>query len=221
MSTANEDRNETLLLLSQVVVNQTVQYKLDKVADIYINGLGYFTVFRRFNSVYEYIIESVNGDSYLHKNSKIRNSLKSILCLSDKQIGQMYSMYAFSYKHNENIEVTTTELADLTWSQVTKKYGAICVNFGGILLDYQRTYDEVHQRMYPTGAYSIVKEEVVPKNEIVVEPWSVVIPKNETCHDWVCYCQMDQDDDNYDDQYEEEDDTYYTVLRSGKRIPKN
>ena len=148
-----EDRNQSLLRQSQVVVNDTIQYKLDKVADIYINGLYHVTVFRRFNSVYEYIVECATGNRYLQKNGTLRTSLKSSLCLSEKEATQLYSVYAFSYKHNDIIDVSIVELADRSWSQVTKQYGAVCVNLSGIVLDTPRydaypQYDDVQSRIY-------------------------------------------------------------------------
>ena len=203
-----EDRNYHLFQLSQVVVQDTIQYKLDKVADVYINGLFYFTVHRRYNSVYEYILEYSNGDTYLQKDNTIRNSLESVLCLSEKDSKDLYTIYGFSYKHNSSIDTIVCDVVDLTWSYLAKKCGAVSLNLGGILQDFHHTYEQYHhhadapevlQTPPPKAAttsrapdaplrpvpFDLVKEEEEKPENIVIElsldqePWSVLIPKGE------------------------------------------
>lgn len=187
-SNSLEERNQNLMLLAQTVINQEIHYKLDKIADIYIHGLLYFSVFRRYNSVYEYILEYVNGETYLHKNKSIRESLRTVFSLSKEQIAPLHTSYFYSYRHTAFLE--KVELADRTWTDIWKSYGAISVNFEGIFSDFQRVYDAMNRN----------KEENEVKNEIVIpeEPWCVVIPKEE----------------------KKEDNNNYLVLRSGLRYPK-
>jgi len=204
-----EDRNQHLFQLSQVVVQDTIQYKLDKVADIYINGLFYFTVHRRYNSVYEYIIEYSNGDTYLQKDGTIRESLQSVLCLSEKDFKDMYTVYGFSYKHNSSIDTMVCDVVDLTWTYLAKKCGAVSLNLGGMLQDFQHTYEQYHHTEVPEVPevlqtptpkakarsapdaplrpvpIDLVKEEEEKPQNVVVElslekePWSLLIPKGE------------------------------------------
>jgi hypothetical protein len=224
-----EDRNQHLLRLSQVVVNDTIQYKIDKVGDVYINGLYYFTVFRRYNSVYEYIIEYSNGDTYLQKDGIIRDSLRSVLCLSEEDAKHMYTLYAFSYKYNNAIDIMVTDMVDRTWSDITKRCGAVCMNLGGILQDFQQTYDYYHEvnipqtpppksekpvapdaPLRPVPIDLVKEEEETPQNVVIdlaldQEPWFVLIPKGQLPEskkrerDWVCYCEYEEEDDYQDD----------------------
>jgi hypothetical protein len=199
-----EDRNQHLLRLSQVVVNDTIQYKLDKIADVYINGLHYFTVFRRYNSIYEYIIEYSNGDTYLQKDGMIRDSLRSVLCLSEEDAKHMYTMYAFSYKYNTSMDVMAEDVVDRTWSDITKRCGAVCMNLGGILQDFHQAYNYYHEVNVPLTPPSkkdrpvapnaplrpipvdlVKEEEETPQNVVIdlgleQEPWFVIIPKGES-----------------------------------------
>ena len=198
-----EDRNTHLLHLSQVVVNDTIQYKIDKVGDVYINGLYYFTVFRRYNSIYEYIIEYSNGDTYLQKDGIIRDSLRAVLCLSEEDSKHMYTIYAFSYKYNSTIDTTSVDVVDRTWSDIAKRCGAASMNLGGILLDFQQTYDHYHEGDVPqtpppkkqddVAPYAplrpvpidLVKEEEDIPYRVVIDlgsdqdPWFVLVPKGE------------------------------------------
>jgi hypothetical protein len=171
MALTMEERNQNLMRLSQLVVHDTIYYKLDKIAEISIHGMLYFTVYRRYNSVYEYILEYINGDYYLHKNGTVRESLQKVLSLSEEQIRQLYTHQAFSYKYNAMIETMSKDLADDTWYHIAKKYGAVSVDFRGVL-------DEFH--------HSVLKNEVVeepyddqqnPNTNVVIdlaiqeEPW--------------------------------------------------
>jgi hypothetical protein len=245
-----EDRNNHLLRLSQVVVNDTIQYKIDKVADVYINSLYYFTVFRRYNSVYEYIIEYSNGDTYLQKDGIIRDSLRAVLCLSEEDSKHMYTMYAFSYKYNSTIDTMTVDIVDRTWSDIAKRCGGVSMNLGGILLDFQQTYDHYHKvdvpqtpppkKEDPVAPYAplrpvpidLVKEEEDSPQNVVIdlaldqEPWFVLVPKGEAVpesrkRERDWICYCEYDnDENEEKEQEEDDEANVTILRSGRRIHK-
>jgi hypothetical protein len=221
-----EERNDNLRQLSQLVIQDGIHFKLDKIADVYMNGLLYFTVFRRYNSVYEYVIEYVNGDYYLQKDDTIRHSLQKVLCLSNEEMTKMYTLFAYSYKHQASIVTSTEDLADYTWSQIAKKYHAIGVNFGGILLDFQRTYDEPstppRKQVEPKAPNAplrpapidLVKEEDKSPQNLVIdlaldkEPWSVLVPvprsSRKRPREWACYCDYEDSESEEEEEEEEE-----------------
>jgi len=191
--------------LSAMVLNNTIQWKMDKIADVSINGLFYFTIFRRFNSPYEIVVEYENGDTYLQKDGTIRQSLQRVLCLSKEQITSLYTTSVYSYKHHGAIDL---DVVDQRWSAIQRDYGAVLLNLGGILEEFQASYE----------AYQEEKES--PKNEIVEPSW---VQKEEPCMtetsskkrrcEWVC-------------PYEYVPESCsacvkeYMILRNGKRIAK-
>lgn len=143
-------RNSRLMSLAQTLVDNKITYKLDLIANIQINGLHYFSVFRRYNSVYEIVIEDMRGDVYCHKDYTIRKSLETILCISSHEADNMYTMNAVSYKHNSPISNMTNDIADMRWSEMQKMYYGLNVNFGGILCDFQYSYNNYNMNVNQT-----------------------------------------------------------------------
>ena len=130
-------RNQNLINLSQMAMSGQITHKIDQIASIYINGRAYFNVFRRYNSPYNIVIEDYNGDIYLHQDLLIRESLKTILCLTEYASNNIYTMNATSFKHNGPVPSLSRNMADMRWSHIQDKYHAVSVNFGGILYDNQ------------------------------------------------------------------------------------
>jgi hypothetical protein len=125
-----------------MIVDGNIIHKLDQIATIHINNRYYFSVFRRYNSPYNIVIEDYNGDIYLHKDQTVRSSLKTIMCLPDYEISNMYTWNATSYKHNGPLPSTDKDIADMYWSEVQGLYHAVSVNFGGIF--YSIPYEPTH-----------------------------------------------------------------------------
>jgi hypothetical protein len=213
-----EERNQTLMNLSQLAVHNTLQWKLDKIADVRIHGLPYFTVFRRYNSPYEIIVEYINGDTYLQRDTSIRRSLQAVLCLSDQDISSLITNAAHSYRHNGPL---TEELADQCWLDIQVQYDAIEVDFGGILLDFQATCEQINSIVNPPrtpvkkptsekkqapnapcrSRNPLVKEE----NPVVVDRYPIDLTIQE--EPWVLVLAQEREED-------------HIVLRSGAWIPK-
>lgn len=129
--------SQNLLNLSYTVIHNSIQFKMDKIADVFIHGLPYFTVFRRYNSPYEIVLEDMKGETYVHKDQTVRESLQAALCLSHEHAAQLYTHSAHSYRHNAALCPFATNLAELRWSDIQDHYGAVFVDFGGILLEFQ------------------------------------------------------------------------------------
>jgi hypothetical protein len=136
-----QNRNERLAQLSQMVIDGHIVHKLDQIATIHINNRYYFTVFRRYNSPYNIVIEDYNGDIYLHKDQMVRSSLKTIMCMSDHEISNMYTWNATSYKYNGPPPSTDKDIADMRWSEIQGLYHEVSVNFGGIFYGIPATLE--------------------------------------------------------------------------------
>jgi len=177
-----EQEQQTLLNLSYVVINNSIQFKMDKIADLYIHGLPYFTVFRRYNSPYEFVLEDMNGDTYLHRDQTVRESLQAVLCLSPQHAAQLYTHSAHSYKHNAPLCPFASDLADLQWSAIQEHYEAISANFGGVLLEFQDSCEQYaktkEQKEAPHTPVKQEKPRVVPDAPLRTKPRNVIIYDN-------------------------------------------
>jgi hypothetical protein len=229
------DRNTRLISLAQMVVHGNIIHKLDYIASVYINCRYYFNVFRRYNSPYNFIIEDANGDIHLHQDHTVRTSLQSILCLSELDSQRIYTLNATSFKQNGPVETMARDFADMRWSQIQAEYHAVNVNFGGIFEQYHSSeWTPLPQETTPSDDYIKSEEYHTPTQPMTnLETANILLtisipPINEaellrqdsqqgsvhgSSPGYVCYCEMDEDLD-------EEDESNYTVLRSGTMIPK-
>jgi hypothetical protein len=105
---------------------------LDYVAHISIHGSGYFNVFRRYNSRYEFLVEDLNGDIHFHKDVTIRQSLQAILCLTDEQMATAVIVYATGFKMQTPISLAI----DTHWSELHREHHGAMITVEGILEDY-------------------------------------------------------------------------------------
>lgn len=160
------ERNFKLYNVSQIVLNGGITHKLDFLATIYINDKFYFNVFRRYNSLFDIVIEDMYGELHYHKNYTVSQSLQNILCISDDKVRKLFTISSMSFKHNALIQA---DIQDLRWSEIQEKYYAIHVNFGGILNEYNNTYSETVNMV---NNNELKQKEV--KNEVVFH--SVVDP---------------------------------------------
>ena len=140
-NTTYAQANDTLVNLSQMGINNEVTHKLNFIARIYINGHHYFNVFRRYNSTYNFVLEDMRGELYCHKNHTIRKSLQKVLCINDEVTDHIYTDSVHSYKHSGPAPSSSYDVADMRWADVERSYGAISVNFKGILEDFHSLYD--------------------------------------------------------------------------------
>ena len=129
------DRDARLNELSQLVIDGVVTYKLDHIATVSINSRHYFNVFRRYNSVYNIIVEDNNADIYLHQDYTVRKSLQTVMCLPEHEAAHLYTWNATSYKHNGPVPSMSVDIADMRWTELQTNYQAVNVNFGGIFQD--------------------------------------------------------------------------------------
>jgi len=115
-----------------MLINGQPVSKLDYVAHISIHGSGYFNVFRRYNSRYEFLVEDLNGDIHFHKDVTIRQSLQAILCLTDEQMATAVIVYATGFKMQTPISLAI----DTHWSELHREHHGAMITVEGILEDY-------------------------------------------------------------------------------------
>ena len=132
-------RNNALDAMCEISLNGYTTKKLDFLGTIHIYGVHYFNVFRRYNSVYEIVLEDFHGDFHFHKDYTIRQSLQHILCLSNEQMEGLYTRYATSFKHGSCPMTSMHDAPNMHWSELQQQWQAAALDFGGILEDYHQT----------------------------------------------------------------------------------
>ena len=195
-----ESREQTLRNLSSLVINGVPTYKLDLIAVISIHGRPYFNVFRRYNSVYEFVIEDFNGDLFMHKDYTIRQSIQHLLYLLPGQMDNMRAEDIYSFKHSAAPPTHAYRINDMRWSEIQRDWFGVAVNFTGILDEYYiyNQYQATSQNMFR----SIVEERAsqsLPLQEDLTRHWS---EREET----------DSDEDT------DADPSDYTLLRNGTKV---
>jgi len=107
--------------------------KLDTVAMVFIHGVHYFNVFRRYNDPAEIIVEDYCGDFYFQQDGTVSDSLKNVLCLCDSQMESFRTIGLTTMKSANGINC---EIKNMKWSDVHTEFVTVSVNFGGILEDF-------------------------------------------------------------------------------------
>jgi hypothetical protein len=142
-------RNNALDAMCEISLNGYTTKKLDFLGTIHIYGVHYFNVFRRYNSVYEIVLEDFHGDFHFHKDYTIRQSLQHILCLSDEQMEGIYTRYATSFKHGSCPMTSMHDAPNMHWSELQQQWQAAALDFGGILEEYHRSCEQIKNEVDP------------------------------------------------------------------------
>lgn len=237
-------RENNLMKLSTLVIDGQITHKLDYIATININDRQYFTVFRRYNSPYNIVIEDYNQDIYFHQDHTVRTSLKTILCLTDYITSNIFTRNATSYKHNGPVPSILYDIADMRWSELQSQYQAVNINFGGIFLEPLLAIQS-NQSASSTPDNQMIQPPSTPNaperpNKDDIEAANILlslsIPYNDTFklsesdsstlsmrfadikrrNLTSCFCHMGDSDDETEDY----DENNYIILRNGSMIPK-
>jgi hypothetical protein len=157
-------RTHTLDTLSEIIMpNGRIMRKLDFLGTICVYGRHYFNVWRRYNNVYEIVIEDFSGDFHFHKDYTIRESIQKVLCLSDEQIRGLYTIDAISFKHRADV---SDDVTSMRWTEIEHRWYALDLNVGGILHDFHRiqTDNDEKEDVEPQSSLRITTN--VPYNHI-------------------------------------------------------
>ena len=129
----------TIAAVSQVFLpNGDVVSKYDLVAIIHVYNHHYFHVYRRYNNMYEFVIQDKQGDLFFHMDCPVRDTLQQLLCISPEKTRMLYVIEAFSFRHNGVPPTMVDDIPDMFWSDIHFKWQAIAVNFGGILQEFHQ-----------------------------------------------------------------------------------
>jgi hypothetical protein len=164
-------RNNALDAMCEISLNGYTTKKLDFLGTIHIYGVHYFNVFRRYNSVYEIVLEDFHGDFHFHKDYTIRQSLQHILCLSNEQMEGIYTRYATSFKHGSCPMTSMHDAPNMHWSELQQQWQAAALDFGGILEDYHRSCEQIKNEVDPILEGELEQaSQALPSLEVVGTP---------------------------------------------------
>ena len=108
-------RDQALHDLSLLHIRGDKLFKLDMVATIYLNGVKQLNVYRRYSSVYEFLLEDNYHTVHFQKDIRIMDSLHHLMGALDDRA----SIYAYSHKHHGAfIHADDFHFETLRWSEL-------------------------------------------------------------------------------------------------------
>jgi len=196
-------RTHTLNTISEIIMpNGHVTRKLDFLGTIRVYGQHYFNVWRRYNNVYEIVIEDFAGDFHFHKDYTIRESIQKVLCLSDEQIHGLYTIDAISFKHRADV---SEDVTSMRWTEIEHRWYALDLNVGGIHRDFHRILSDDDEKVE-----QVTQTDSWPQNvetatySLIHEPAATSIPLTARFAELNGFTELDG----------------FTVLRNGTKIAK-
>lgn len=134
-----DDRVARLQSMCTMMIDGAPVHKFDHVAQIKINGTQYFTVYRRYNNIYEFVVEDYRGEFHVFMNEPIRSIVSKLLCLSNQEHNDMAVAYATSYGHNSPLY--GDDVINMPLSVLQNRYVGVNVNLYNVLWSYQEACD--------------------------------------------------------------------------------
>jgi hypothetical protein len=187
-------RTHTLDTISEIIMpNGHVTRKLDFLGTICVYGQHYFNVWRRYNNVYEIVIEDFAGDFHFHKDYTIRESIQKVLCLSDEQIHGLYTIDAISFKHRADV---SEDVTSMRWTEIEHRWYALDLNVGGIHRDFHRIQTDNDEKEEVEQPCQDIPDIPITNRNLLFEPMATPIRLT----------------DRFTDDF--------TVLRNGTKIAK-
>ena len=122
-------RIHTLDRLSEIIIDGNVTRKLDFLGTIFIHGRHYFNVYRRYNNVYEIVLEDSLGDFHFHRDYTVRESVQRIMCYTDEAISELYANDAVAFKNQAPI---IEQVVDMRWTEIQARYAGAAIRLVGV-----------------------------------------------------------------------------------------
>ena len=108
-------RDQALHDLSLLHIRGDKLFKLDMVAAIYLNGVKHLNVYRRYSSVYEFLLEDNYHTVHFQKDVRVMDSLHHLMGALDDRA----SIHAYSHKHHGAfIHADDFHFETLRWSEL-------------------------------------------------------------------------------------------------------
>jgi len=113
-------RTGQLSRLGETMLDGKLVSKVDHIATIYMLNCKCYHVYRRYNSVYDIIIEDEAFKYVLQKDMTIRESIATLLHLSEAEQDTIQTHHVASFRHHTSVNSSGIML--LKWSEVQEIY---------------------------------------------------------------------------------------------------
>jgi len=228
-------REQKLQSIGEMLVNGHTMTKLDFLGTIRVYGQYYFNVFRRYNNVYEIVLEDFAGDFHFLRDYTVRESMQKVLCLSDEQMKDLYIIDAHSFKHHSN---DIDDVTGMRWTEIQHRWYGVDMNLGGIHQDFHKVVKYELKEEKPSAQHSqpLVQhlQPLVQHSQPSVQQEQVTQESEEDSVDTPPPLEVDEMDDsnrftplwtgvNLSERFAQADhlqEEEFTILRNGTRIAK-
>jgi len=121
--------------MGETVVNNELIAKVDCIARIDLYGFWYFTIFRRYNSSYDILVEDIHKN-IVHLDRSSTATIRSIICqlrnVTSHEAESIYIANNYSLEHSSSIIDIAHTALDLPLIEIQKQYSALYLNLEGI-----------------------------------------------------------------------------------------
>jgi hypothetical protein len=121
--------------MGETIVNNERIAKVDCIARIDMYGFWYFTIFRRYNSPYDILVEDIHKNIVLLERSSvatIRSIVQQLRGLTAHDATTIYIANNYSVEFGSSITDIAREALDMSLVEVQKQYSALYLNLEGV-----------------------------------------------------------------------------------------
>lgn len=128
--------SEMSLKMGEMLVNNESLKKVDCIARIDVYGFWYYSIFRRYNSPYDIMVEDIHKNVVLLDTSAttIRQIMKRLMNMSDIASCYMYIAHNCSMEHMCGMEEIANYGLDRSLLDIQKLYSGIYINIEGVIV---------------------------------------------------------------------------------------
>lgn len=127
--------SDITLKMSEMIVNNEALTKVDCIARVDIYGFWYYSIFRRYNSPCDILVEDIHNNVVLLDTSAstIRQIMKRLMNMSDIASIYMYIANNCSMEHMCSIEGITNYGLDINLLDIQRLYSGLYINIEGVM----------------------------------------------------------------------------------------
>lgn len=231
-------RDQALYDLSLLHIRGDKLFKLDMVAAIYLNGVKQLNVYRRYSSVYEFLLEDNYHTVHFQKDVRVMDSLHHLMGALDDRA----SIHAYSHKHHGAfIHADDFHFETLRWSEFHGRWqgGSIYIEtpqeqWASPVMSPIASHDIACHEVYQESEEAFASPEASPEASPSIPSAPIKQAQAQALADHtpsIRRCLSDRftallqkrtfSESESDSEEEESQEDCCTVLRSGMKYPRN
>lgn len=133
--------SDLTLKMGEMVINNESIMKVDCIARIDIYGFWYYTIFRRYNSPYDIMVEDIHKNVILIDTSSntLRQIIQYLLNITDIASSYMYISHHCALEYNCTMPDIVQYGLDMSLWDIQKLYSGLYLNIQGVYTDIVNT----------------------------------------------------------------------------------